>query len=559
MNNIRFLCSSILSLSVICAIFLLFYCSKRKKMPGARYFYLLMFTAIVYNGSYIGELNSNQFSSAMFWFHTEHLVIPLQHYLWALMGLEYSMITKKYFKFLKILLLYHPILYMGFYYTNRLHHAYISEYRFESNGFFPVILTTKGNLFYLMVISGTFLGFLTTFCYIRGITKSPKSYRSGYIIMIIASIFPWLSVYLNAANLNYLGIDYYPIMTFFSGILYLIGIFELRIFKTIPIATEMVFRQAKKGILLVDITDRIIDYNDSFLELYTEDLRKYRKQSLNIFLQQFPELKPLQDNSMSFEFSRIYRNERRVFSASVQQIMAEGGLDIGKMICIEDITPYARKQESLEHLACDAINLAEIHEISFLQAQINPHFINNTLSVIASMITRAPDEAKELITNLGNYLAERYYFDNNTVTISLNEELQAVDTYVKIEKARFQERLNFHLICEPIPEVKIPRMVLQPLIENAIRHGIMKKTAGGNVWLIISRQNIDLLIQIKDDGIGMPEEKLDSLLVNESNSCCIGLINIHKRMLKYYNKGLIIDSVEGVGTKVSFTIPMQIE
>ncbi|WMJ89899.1 histidine kinase N-terminal 7TM domain-containing protein [Anaerocolumna sp. MB42-C2] len=558
MNEIRFFCTSLLSLSVICAVYLLFYSKKRTKMPGAKYFYLLMFTAIIYNGCYVGEINSNQFRTALFWFNAEHLAIPVQHYLWALMGLEYAMVKKRYINIAKYLLLYHPVLYTIIFYTNGIHHSYISSYRFESNGFFPVIFSTKGNLFFLMVASGTFLGCSTVYCYIKAITKSPKSYRSGYIIMIIACIFPWISVYLNASNLNYLGIDYFPLTTFFSGILYLYGIFGLRIFKTIPIATEMVFRQSREGILLLDIADRIIDYNDTFLKLYPEDLKKHRRHSIHSFLTRNPELYPLLEDTNKFEFSRNYDGEKRVFSVSVNPIMAEDGFGIGKMVYFEDITPYAKKQESLEHLASDAMNIAEMHEISFLQAQISPHFINNTLSVIASMITRAPEEAKELITNLGEYLAERYYFDSKSVTVLLDHELETVDTYVRIEKARFRERLNYHLICEQIPDVKIPRMVLQPLIENAIRHGILKKADGGNVWLRIICRNDELLIEIQDDGVGISEEKLAGLLTDDSNVSSIGLINIHKRLLKYYNKGLNIQSTHGVGTIVSLTIPFSI-
>jgi two-component system, LytTR family, sensor kinase len=556
MDYIRFLCTFILSLSVIGAVFLIFYSNQRRKIPGANYFLLLMFSTIIYNGSYIGEINSSRLPAAMIWYNIEHIVIPIQDYLWVMMGLEYVMLEKKYIRIAKYLLLYHPILYNMIFFTNQFHHLYISAYRFESNGYFSVIVSTKEILFTVMVISGTLYGCLSVLCYLKGFSKASRFCRSGYIIMIIACIFPWISVYLNATNNSYLGIDYFPITTFLSGILYLTGIFKLRMFNTIPLATEMVFRQSKEGILLIDVMDRIIDYNESFLELYPEDGKKHRRRTLSTFIDELPELKPVMEGKTKFEFSRL-EYEKRYYSASVNYIMVEDGLKIGKILIISDITPYAKKQESLEHLASHAINLAEIHEVSFLQAQISPHFINNTLSVIASMITRAPEEAKELITYLSEYLSDRYYFDSKSVTVLLDEELETVDTYVKIEKARFRERLKFHLYRMEIPEVIIPRMILQPLVENAIRHGILKKTGGGNVWLKITcpKDKDNILFEITDDGVGMPKEIIDRLLQDASDNNSIGIINIHKRLLKFNTNGLTIKSKPGIGTTVSFTIP----
>jgi two-component system LytT family sensor kinase len=172
------------------------------------------------------------------------------------------------------------------------------------------------------------------------------------------------------------------------------------------------------------------------------------------------------------------------------------------------------------------------------------------------MITRAPEEAKALLTDLGDYLAKCYYFDSSTYLVDLEEEVETVKTYVKIEQARFRERLQFHIVGDEMPQVKVPRLIIQPLVENAIRHGILKKTVGGNVWLTIHHNQEWIEFEIKDDGVGMTEEFLDKLLHEGGAGKGIGVKNINNRLKKYYDEGLDIKSTSEKGTTIQFRIPV---
>ena len=235
----------------------------------------------------------------------------------------------------------------------------------------------------------------------------------------------------------------------------------------------------------------------------------------------------------------------------------EDNLTIGKILTVNDITLYAQNKKTLEQIAVIAIDKAETNEISFLQAQINPHFLNNTLSVIGAMIKRDPDGAKELIGNLGEYLANSCYFDNTSPMVLLKDELEAVNTYIFIENKRFGERLKYHTIWQHVPNISVPRLILQPLIENSIRHGILRKADGGNVWLIIYEEDMRVFFEIKDDGVGIAPAKMLGLTWKENKRQGIGLYNIHSRLLKYYGEGLKIESEPGKGTSVRFSIPYQ--
>jgi len=554
MNSIRLFYTILILISIVCGFFLLNYSYKRRKMPGAKYFILVLIAIIIYDGEYIKELNATNFSTALFWFHLEHIVIPLLHYFWFMMSLDYVKLPKKQWRILKYIMLCHPIFAYILYFTNSFHHLYISEFHFVSNGYFSVINTTKGILYPAPVIWGSVLGLISTSLYIRACIKAHRLHRKGYIIMIAAALFPWATTLLNVYKLNYLGIDYFPIVTIISGILYLYGIFHFRIFDTIPIAMETVFRQAKEGILLLDYTSRIIEANAVVVGMYPELGYLRKENTFASFVHSHPEFIDILANKDTIDLRYEEGQQNRYYIARVNKIVTEDDLQIGKMITITDITQMYERQKNLEMIATDAIDKAETNEISFLQAQINPHFLNNTLSVIASMITRSPMEAKILITDLGEYLSRCYYFDSASPMTSLKKELETVMIYINIEKARFRERINFHIVCECIPEINVPRLVLQPLVENAIRHGILKKVEGGNVWLNIERTMEGIFFEVMDDGVGISEETIASLTIDNPERKGIGIRNIHNRLIKYYHAGLIIKKV-GQGISVSFCIP----
>lgn len=554
MDMVRLLFTLLLLSSVICALLLIRYASRRCSMPGAGFFILLLEATVISNISYMSEINSLTLSAALFWFYIQHLSMPLQHYFWMMLSLEYSEVPKGIVRKAKYMGMLHPALYYLVFFTNHLHHQYISSYNFVSNGHFWVILSTKEPLYMLMVASGTLIGAISMFFYIWGLMRSPRLHRYGYFIMMIASVIPWITVYLIATNTNYLGIDYFPVVSIISGILYMLGIFKFRIFDTIPIATAIVFRRSKEGVIIVDLADQIVDANDSITKLYPDLKDRLHHYTLRLFTKNHPELSGIYGESPVFTYSLTDESTERHYQAEVTKVMIDDALEIGKVLTITDITLFVEKQKSLENIALKAIDQAETSELSFLQAQIKPHFLNNTLSVIGSMITRNPKEAKTLIAELGEHLANCYYFDSNSPMVLLEKELESVHTYVSIEKARFRERLCFHMEYGPVPSIYIPRLVLQPLVENALRHGILKKAGMGNVWLTIRAEGNGFRFEVRDDGVGISEEKLNTLLSGIDAHHSIGLSNIHRRLLKHYGQGLTITSEPGSGTKVVFFI-----
>lgn len=199
-------------------------------------------------------------------------------------------------------------------------------------------------------------------------------------------------------------------------------------------------------------------------------------------------------------------------------------------------------------------------EIRHLQAQINPHFLFNSLNTIASFCRTAPTRARDLILELSFYM--RKNLDSSRGFICLADELEQINAYLAIEKARFGELIHVEIEVEDgCRDWPIPSLIIQPLVENAIKHGLQKKDGGGTIGLFVGIQNNLLKVAVKDDGMGIPPETLSSLLVKkeiESHHEGIGLRNSNYRLEQIYGPehAMKIDSACGRGTTISFSIPM---
>lgn len=193
-------------------------------------------------------------------------------------------------------------------------------------------------------------------------------------------------------------------------------------------------------------------------------------------------------------------------------------------------------------------------EMSFLQAQIKPHFLYNALSAIANVCEKDGRQAGKLIIDLAVYLRGSLEFNNLDKLTTIEKELEFVDTYFHIEQARFGQRIQLQKEIDIPLDVQIPVLILQPLVENAVRHGLSKKSEGGTVIVRMTQKEDTIDIEIEDDGVGISDEKRKTLLRGNDATKGVGLLNIHNRLLKLYGRGLSISSEPGQ-TCVKLSIP----
>lgn len=196
-------------------------------------------------------------------------------------------------------------------------------------------------------------------------------------------------------------------------------------------------------------------------------------------------------------------------------------------------------------------DMANRAEIKALQAQINPHFLFNALHTIASFVRINPSKARELIINLSTYL--RYNLEKGAELVSIENELEQVKAYVKIEQARYRDKLNVVYDIDEDIDVKIPSLTIQPLVENSIKHGILKGNDRGIVIVSIKKNKNKVLVSIEDDGIGIDEEIIEAVYKGTMKENKIGLANVHNRLKLLYGKGLKIEKLNK-GTRIIFEI-----
>ena len=203
------------------------------------------------------------------------------------------------------------------------------------------------------------------------------------------------------------------------------------------------------------------------------------------------------------------------------------------------------KLGELKHMANKA-------EIKALQAQINPHFLFNALNTIISFIRLDPNRARELIINLSTYL--RYNLEAAEKHVDIYRELEQVKAYIEIEKARFGEKLHIIYNIEDNLDVKIPSLIIQPIVENAIKHGILEGKGMGSVTIAVKRAEGDnIMIVIEDDGVGISKEIIEKIYEGKMEENKIGMSNVHNRLKYIYGEGLNIERLSN-GTRINFNV-----
>jgi two-component system, sensor histidine kinase YesM len=292
-------------------------------------------------------------------------------------------------------------------------------------------------------------------------------------------------------------------------------------------------------------------------------------------------------NLINFFSNHITKPIRKLASASMQ--MARGELEVKEIevkssdevgvlaqsfntmsrsikTMVNDLKEKSDIEKKLHEEELEIMRMQQLlKETQFLalQSQINPHFLFNTLNSIArtSMFGKSELTTK-LIKSLANIF--RYNLRQPNKTVTLEKELEIIKEYVFIQQHRFGPRLGFELDCRmDAKSVEIPCLSLQPLLENAIIHGIEPLEAGGKIRLSVSERNKDVVIRLVDNGAGIPQDRLNKIRDcnyegNEGHTTGIGMCNVISRLRLYFGDTCVrIKSKEGLGTAIEITIPMK--
>jgi two-component system LytT family sensor kinase len=220
-----------------------------------------------------------------------------------------------------------------------------------------------------------------------------------------------------------------------------------------------------------------------------------------------------------------------------------------------EVAEWVAAQVELGELDASRAALAEL-EVRALRAQISPHFIYNSLNAIASFINTDPAKARELVLEFADFT--RYSFRRHGDFTTVAEELRSIDSYLKLERARFGDRLTVTLQVAPeVLSTVIPFLSMQPLVENAVRHGLEAKEGGGRITITAEDRGAFAEITVEDDGVGIDPERLADVLAGGRPGEHVGLRNVDARLRQVYGDehGLVVETNLGAGTLVRMRVP----
>jgi two-component system, LytTR family, sensor kinase len=238
-------------------------------------------------------------------------------------------------------------------------------------------------------------------------------------------------------------------------------------------------------------------------------------------------------------------------------LIVVGGVNSKRLIrAADEVAQFVSIQLELAKLDESKQALAKA-EVRMLRAQISPHFLYNALNSISSLIRTDPERARELLQEFADFT--RYSFRTSGQFTTLAEELRNIDRYLTIQAQRYAERLNVRIKIAPeVLGVVVPFLVLQPLVENAVQHGISPKPGGGTVTVVAQDNGNEALISVEDDGVGMDADRLFADLRDaHKTGSHVGIGNINQRMRSVFGDeyALMAETAPGAGMKVILRVP----
>ncbi|MCR5556030.1 MAG: histidine kinase [Butyrivibrio sp.] len=268
----------------------------------------------------------------------------------------------------------------------------------------------------------------------------------------------------------------------------------------------------------------------------------------------------------------VHRKEKRALPFKTTLVASGSKVTIGTETWGYLVLVFDRRYSSPEAAECLVSALAkffstnyEAHQVEYqkkmreraefrvLQSQINPHFLFNCLNTISCFCREKPDYARELLQALSVYFRHNLN-SSDAYMIDIEEEFKQVDAYLMLEKARFEDRLRIEKNIESDIHVQVPTLILQPIVENAIKHGAIKREIG-RVGIEAKMEGEELFIRISDNGLGIPDQVLRAFS-DKTTKGKYGLLNVDGRLRSIYGEkyGLLIDTSEN-GTTVTMRIP----
>lgn len=478
-------------------------------------------------------------------------MIPVLFFFLALTFSGREFLLKKNIKNVVLLLfLIMPLTLNVLIWTDSFHGLIRQNVRLVATGLVPTVGKEFGPVMLPFALYNFLLTALTLAVMASAWLDKVSHFREQAKYLFVGLLVPAVATLLHYVGINYENIDMTPASFAITEAFLAFGIYRHGLFDIVPIALTHIFNEMKPGLIVYDKSLRVIDINPAAQKILEIDGRQITGQKVSVVFAHIPELVQVMEKQCVCKEEISYRNKTQGhYEVTASQLKNVKGTKLGWMVEIYDIT---ERKGAEDQLRMDKENA----ESGFLQAQIKPHFLYNALNIIAVICRVEPEKARDLILDLSNYMRHSFDYKGLEKYTTFEEELSFIQAYVRIEQARFKGSLNMIYDIEDAGGLRLPPLLLQPLVENAIRHGIRKSKSGRTVILKVRREGQQYMIEVEDDGVGMSPDQLDAIL-QKSETDGVGLSNIQKRLKMLYGTELMVESHPSQGTKVTMFLPVR--
>lgn len=565
-------------------VFLSIYAFSYRKSRGALVFSALMLAGAFYSLGYSFEIASSTVDQIRFWLRIEYIGIPAIPTLWLIFALQFTG-NKKWLSPPLIALLA-GISFTTFliHYTNDWHHWYYREIAIDHTGPFPLALLSKGPWYWVHIAYSNLVILIGNLLFIDMYMNTTLLYRKQAMVMLIGSLGPWTGHLVYIFGLSPYNLDMSPIAMVIAGIIFSWGMFHYHILDLVPIAAEHVFQSLSEGVIILDRKKRVINYNPAVSRIHARfNPESIGKQIDRDFGEFSRKLSPLITGKsditiLTFEIE----GKLHTFQVTVSPVYDKRNRANGWITIFNDVTRLEKIEQALRdnERKYESLNATKDKFFRIISHDLKNPF-QQLLGLTDILQKDLPNLRKDELTRIigmihssaetGNKLLENLLIWSNAQTDKIEfkpEPLRLNDLVNQV--IRFTGNLadNKNINLEPsVPRdliIHSDRNMLDLILRNLITNAIKFTRRNGNVKITAGRENGNIIISVKDNGVGIPKDKIDSLFkvekvystmgTEKEKGTGLGLL-LCKEFVEKNNGTITVDSEPGRGSEFKIIFP----
>ncbi|WP_277584245.1 sensor histidine kinase [Psychrobacillus antarcticus] len=567
-----------------CSLFLAYLCWNRRELPIAISCGLGMLTGAIYTFGYSFEILSTTMEEIYFWLRIEYIAIPFGTVFWFIMVLQYVGYQAKIRKVFVVLLFIIPALIFVSFYTNEWHYLFYRSMSITKEQGYSLVHTVKGPLYMVHVIYAYLLVSIGMFLLIRLYRKVSTNMKKQVALMIIGSFGPFGFALLHLIGLFSIPFDLSPFGFIFSGIFFVLGIFQYNMMKLYPLALKKVFESMQDAVIVFDLDNNITRFNQSASKVITKlNIRAIGQNASKIF-SPYPELLERIMEEQSIENKQQISEITKDQYYQVQMVFIKDNekRTIGKMLLLSNVSAAVQTEKKLQN---NAKQLSELNQFKDKMFNVVAHDIRDPLAVLVNLMELMDEEIhgnyetrKEIVQEMNNQLKNTFtlvdglldWFRSQKEGIQYNPKVwdlsQIVQSNVSLVQVRSEvKRIQIESSIQQNTYILADKEMLDLVIRNLLSNAIKFTDFGGNIHINAVSEISKIIVSVRDTGDGISpnqaeklfEETYPTSLDGTAGERGVGLgLSLCKEFVHLNGGEIWFESVPTKGSTFYFTLPI---